>query len=71
MKCSVLKVELFKRKGSRFWQARIRFPRPDGTPGHTLKRVSTRTVIKASAMQFAELALRHFRKQPTQETGHE
>jgi hypothetical protein len=53
MKASVLKVEIFKRKGSRYWQARIVFDK-------ILKRISTRTIIKAAAEEFAVLAFKHY-----------
>jgi len=54
-KIAVLTVELFRRKDSRFWQAKIT------APGFK-KKITTRTVMKDSAKQFAELAYFHFNR---------
>ena len=53
VKVSVLKIELFRRKGSRFYQARI-------TSDAIKKRISTRTINPTAAEEFAVLAYRHF-----------
>jgi hypothetical protein len=55
-------VELFKRKGSRFWQAKIVMPGEPGTKDRVLKRMSTRSINPITAKEFAELAYRHFSK---------
>jgi len=62
VKVSVVKVEIYKRKGSRYWQSRIVLPGTGEAKDRVLKRISTRTVMKASAQEFAELAYRHFSK---------
>jgi len=54
-KVAVLTVELFRRKDSRFWQAKIT------APGFK-KKITTRTVMASSAKQFAELAFFHFNR---------
>ena len=54
-KVAVLTVELFRRKDSRFWQAKIT------APGFK-KKITTRTVIKSSAKEFAQLAYNHFNR---------
>jgi len=51
MKCKVIAVEIFKRRDSRFWQAKIFI-------AGKLIRVSTRKMIKAAAMEYALLAFR-------------
>lgn len=56
MNPTVLNVSIFRRKGSRFWQALI-------VMGKFRKRVSTRTVHPAAAKEFAELAYRHYRRE--------
>lgn len=48
---NVLRVAIFQRKGSRFFQASIR-------QGKFWKRITTRTTIRASAKEFAELVYR-------------
>lgn len=50
---TIITVEVYKLKDSRFWQANVRF-------GKWRKRISTRTTIDKSAHEFAELAFRHF-----------
>jgi len=50
---NVLRVSIFRRKGSRYLQAQIR-------KGKWLKRLTTRTVSPAAAKEFAELAYRQF-----------
>lgn len=52
---AVLSVQIFKRKDSRFWQAKIT------APGFK-KKITTRTVIASSAREFAELAYFHFNR---------
>ena len=49
---SVLRVVIFRRKGSRFWQAKITGPGVN-------KRVTTRTQLDAAAREFAKLAQRN------------
>jgi hypothetical protein len=49
---NVITIRIFKRKGSKLWQALVKC-------GKWSKRVSTRTVIKPSAEEFAVLAFRH------------
>ena len=48
-----IKVAIFRRKGSRFWQALSKH-------GKQRKRLSTRSTHESSAKEFAELAYRHF-----------
>lgn len=52
-KAQVLRVTIFRRKGSSFWQARVVHK------GKT-KRITTRTRLESAAKEFAELAYRHF-----------
>lgn len=52
-KSQVLRVTIFRRTGSRFWQARVNIK-------GKLKRITTRTLNRAAAEQFAELAYRNF-----------
>ena len=54
-KARVLRVEIFKRPESRFFQALITF---DGYR----KRITTRKTDPLSAKQFAELAYHHFNR---------
>jgi hypothetical protein len=51
--CDVLTIRIFKRRGSRFWQALVKC-------GRFRKRITTRTELKAAAEDFAKLAFRHF-----------
>jgi hypothetical protein len=53
-KSDVLTIRIFKRTGSKYWQALVK------GPGGLRKRVTTRTTLKPSAAEFAELAFRHF-----------
>jgi hypothetical protein len=50
----VLTIRIFKRKGSKYWQALVK------GPGGLRKRITTRTTLKPAASEFAELAFRHF-----------
>lgn len=50
---TAIRIGIFRRKASRFWQALIVWN------GYR-KRVTTRTTLKASALQYAELAYRHY-----------
>ena len=50
---NVLRVAIFRRKGSRYYQASVR-------KGKFLKRITTRTQSPAAAKEFAELAYRQF-----------
>lgn len=52
-KSQVLRVTLFRRKGSRYWQARVVIK-------GQLKRITTHTQNRVAAEEFAELAYRHF-----------
>ena len=52
-KAQVLRVAIFKRKHSRFWQARV-------VRKGKLVRITTRTQNETAAKEFAELAYRHF-----------
>jgi hypothetical protein len=52
-KAQVLRVSVFRRKGRRFWQPRVNHK------GH-VKRITTRTQLRAAAEEFAELVYRHF-----------
>ena len=49
----VLRVTIFRRRGSRFWQARV------WSKGK-LVRITTKTQSRAAAEEFALLAWRHF-----------
>jgi hypothetical protein len=49
----VLRITVFRRSGSRFWQARV------SVKGR-IKRITTRTQNRAAAEEFAMLAYRHF-----------
>ena len=49
----VLRVTIFRRKGSRYWQARVWIK-------GKLSRITTRTQNRAAAEEFAVLAWRHF-----------
>lgn len=49
----VLRVTVFRRKGSRYWQARVWIK-------GKLVRITTRTQNRAAAEEFAVLAWRHF-----------
>ncbi len=55
-KASVLTIKIFKRRGSRYWQALIRH-------GKLKKRITTRSIMESSAREFAELAYRHFARE--------
>ncbi len=50
---TAIRISIFHRKGSRYWQALIVW-------GNRRKRVTTRTTIKASALEYAQLAYRHY-----------
>jgi len=50
---NVLRVSIFRRKGSKYLQAQIR-------RGKFLKRITTRTLSQEAAKEFAELAYRQF-----------
>ena len=52
-KSVVLRVTIFKRKGSKFYQASVSI-------AGERKRITTRSVSRQSASEFAELAYRHF-----------
>ena len=68
-KANVLRVAIYKREGSMYYQALIRFD-------EYRKRISTHTTHPGSARQFAELAYKHFDRlarrgelQPTKRKG--
>ena len=52
-KSVVLRVIIFKRPGSKFFQASVSL-------SGKRKRITTRTMIPQAAKEFAELAYRHF-----------
>ena len=54
-KANVLLVAIYKREGSKYFQALIRFDEYQ-------KRISTHTTHQGSARQFAELAYKHFNR---------
>jgi hypothetical protein len=53
---NVLRVSIFRRKGSKYLQAQIR-------RGKWLKRITTRTLSPAAAKEFAELAYRQYSRE--------
>ena len=52
-KSQVLRITVFRRSGSRFWQARV-------SVKGKIKRITTRTQNRAAAEDFAMIAYRYF-----------
>jgi len=49
----VITIRIYKRKGSKYWQALVHC-------GKWRKKITTGTVIKPAAQEFAVLAFKHF-----------